>query len=499
MVSTSGQFEQKSKKTKRLLGSLKYIKLILIALALGSFSFAQVAAPKVSLDRASPALSVESCINCYYVDGVNGSDSNPGTQHQPWRTIQKAANTMVAGDATTVLAGSYDERIQVTRSGTSGAPIVFHAEGVVIMQGFTIHANYIQVSGFEITNTPDEWDDGIGIFVEGSNCDIEENYIHFATRGGILIYAEIGQESGTSNCIVRNNRLYRNAMMGIEVDGRNNLVEGNEIWGTIQYHPNWHNPPSWVDADGIRFFGTDHIVRGNYIHDITYADPENVDPHIDCFQTWAGIDREVGHNMIFEKNICFNLEVQTKDETGQGFMLEGDATHIIIRNNIIRAYRIVNAVNSPYLIIVNNTFINDLSLPIDYYPSIISLTGSPNALIKNNIMYDPAGHIVWTADDQSRQGLNVGYNCVYRSDGQYPSGSPYPHDLWQVNPFFIDADNGNFHLLPYSRALDAGTNFTFVLDDFEGNLRPQGLGYDIGIFEQTPVSFFSIYLPVTVR
>jgi hypothetical protein len=47
--------------------------------------------------------------------------------------------------------------------------------------------------------------------------------------------------------------------MGIEVDGRDNLVEGNEVWGTIQYHPNWHNPPSWVDADGMKFFGSGHI------------------------------------------------------------------------------------------------------------------------------------------------------------------------------------------------------------------------------------------------
>jgi len=303
----------------------------------------------------------------YFVDNAIGTDLNPGTQALPWKTIQKAADTMVAGDSVTVMAGVYDERIKITKSGSSGTPITYQVEGTVTMNGFTIRANYISIIGFEITNTPDLWDDGWGIYVEGSNCDFENNYIHFATRGGIRVFVkQIGMETGTSNCTVRNNRLYRNATAGIEVFGRNNRVEGNEIWGTIQYHPNWKNPPSSVDADGMRFFGSGHIIRGNYIHDISYRDPENINPHIDCFQTWAGSDREVGHNIIFEKNVCLNLEVQTTYENGQGFMLEGGAKNITIRNNIIRAYKIVNTIDSSNLTIINNTFTNDLSLPKDF-------------------------------------------------------------------------------------------------------------------------------------
>ena len=123
--------------------------------------------------------------------------------------------------------------------------------------------------------------------VEGTNCDFEGNYIHYATRGGIRVFARLGKESGTSNCTVKNNRLYRNATAGIEVYGRNNLVEGNEIWGTIQHHPK-STEVVGADADGMRFFGSGHIIHGNYIHDISYRDPENIDPHIDCFQTWVG-------------------------------------------------------------------------------------------------------------------------------------------------------------------------------------------------------------------
>src|SRR5919108_3053305 len=89
----------------------------------------------------------------FYVDATQGNDSNAGTSSAPWKTIRKAADNMVAGDTAIVRAASSSERVQVTRSGTSGAPITYQAEGTVVMKGFTIRASYIHVTGFEITDT----------------------------------------------------------------------------------------------------------------------------------------------------------------------------------------------------------------------------------------------------------------------------------------------------------------------------------------------------------
>ena len=178
---------------------------------------------------------------------------------------------------------------------------------------------YITINGFDISNTDDHWKDGWGIYIEGSYCLIEENYVHYATRGGIKIWAELGNKSNTSHCIIQNNRLYRNAMVGVEAHGRENIVKGNEIWGTIQHHPNWINPPTWVDAGGIRFFGSGHTIRKNYIHDIKYSDPENVNPHIDCFQTWDDSYYEVGHDIVLEQNTCQNLQGQSAINPYSGF------------------------------------------------------------------------------------------------------------------------------------------------------------------------------------
>jgi hypothetical protein len=114
---------------------------------------------------------------------------------------------------------------------------------------------------------------------------------------------------------------------------------------------------------------------------------------------------------------------------------------------------------------------------------LIFLSGSPNATIKNNIFYDPLSRYVSIGDELSRIGLDVGYNNIFRSDGQTPEGTPYPHDLWQVNPQFVDPGANDFHLLPDSPAIDAGIMLDSVDDDFDGFPRPLGSGFDIGAYE----------------
>src|SRR5437762_14046229 len=51
----------------------------------------------------------------FYVDGITGDDSNPGSSSAPWKTIQKAADTIGPGATVNVNAGTYDERVRVSR------------------------------------------------------------------------------------------------------------------------------------------------------------------------------------------------------------------------------------------------------------------------------------------------------------------------------------------------------------------------------------------------
>ena len=62
----------------------------------------------------------------YYV-APSGEDSSPGSQAQPWQTLQKAANTLRAGDTVWVRSGTYRERVLPANSGTEGQEIVYAA------------------------------------------------------------------------------------------------------------------------------------------------------------------------------------------------------------------------------------------------------------------------------------------------------------------------------------------------------------------------------------
>ena len=74
---------------------------------------------------------------------TTGDDANQGTKSAPWRTIQHAADLAQPGDTITVHAGTYRQRINPPRGGTSDAKrIVYQAA-----QG-----EQVEIKGSEVVN-----------------------------------------------------------------------------------------------------------------------------------------------------------------------------------------------------------------------------------------------------------------------------------------------------------------------------------------------------------
>nr|WP_230676018.1 DUF1565 domain-containing protein [Bacillus thuringiensis] len=127
-----------------------------------SFSMLFFTLPPSSIAQSNS--NVISVTNFYV--SPTGNDLNPGTLDQPFATIQKAANVTKEESTIYIRGGVYNQKVRVTRSGVSGAPITFqnYQDEKVILDDskvkleddglFTIEdKNYIQVKGLDPIHT----------------------------------------------------------------------------------------------------------------------------------------------------------------------------------------------------------------------------------------------------------------------------------------------------------------------------------------------------------
>ncbi|OGR02186.1 MAG: hypothetical protein A2284_10280 [Deltaproteobacteria bacterium RIFOXYA12_FULL_61_11] len=450
--------------------------------------------PETSADVWPPSMppqSSEPCTTCKYVDGTEGSDEYDGGSATPWKTVMKAVRSLASGETAIIRPGVYDEHVVVTTGGIS-----LRAEGMVSVKsvrvGGAVPVDGVSILGFTINNAL-----GYGIDVFGANCRVEENTIYFASEGGIILRTSAEDPNRTERCIVRNNRIQRCAQFGLDIRGRDHLVEGNEIWDTIQHHPARIPSPAWADADGIHFHGSGHLFKNNYIHDIVFDGQAVIDSHTDCFQTFVAENGRVpAHHIVFDGNRCINPQYHSSVEAATGFMI-ADASDLVFKNNVVVAYVGIHAGKNSLKnsTIVNNTFVGILDpailkgcqVGVDCWPVGIVLQAASTISIFNNIFY----HFQYRAMElkgTANVDIVEDYNLVFRADAQPAVGRlPSPngiHDLWDIDPLFVDLVGNDFRLLPTSPALHAGT--TVENDhDIAGSPRPSGSGFDLGAYEHT--------------
>lgn len=191
----------------------------------------------------------------YYVSAAKGNNNNPGNEPgKPLRTIQAAINKVQTGDAISVGAGTYTERLHIQKPGSSDTPLIIAAREneeviidgaglpvpddaalVVVQQsqdvalvGMTIRnsassgimvskSNRIAISGCQI-----ELCQGGGLL--GDQCDtllVEKSQIHDCAR------RFLGQSSSGLNAAlsvrhskdvtIQDNQVYENSDEGIAI------------------------------------------------------------------------------------------------------------------------------------------------------------------------------------------------------------------------------------------------------------------------------------------
>ena len=135
-------------------------------------------------------------VNSLFYVSTAGSDSNPGTETAPWRTVQHAADTARAGSTVNVRGGIYEELVSINVSGNvSDGFITFrsypgetasldaeHFTPSGRQAVLTIHKqSYVRIEGFEIRNfhTAEHRLAPLGISVIGcSHIELLKNNVH---------------------------------------------------------------------------------------------------------------------------------------------------------------------------------------------------------------------------------------------------------------------------------------------------------------------------------
>lgn len=271
---------------------------------------------------------------------------------------------------------------------------------------------------------------GQGIIVTGNNWTIENCKIHDTSGQGIYVNKNI---DGT---IIKNNITYANELDCIEVQGTNYVVDNNECYGTLERGPLWPTAPTyptWIDADGIRAFGGPGKITNNRIHDIVYNDTTNIDPHIDCIQTFKGDGSYVPlHDVMINGNIC--IEPFSNSSLSAKFMDAEYASNLTITNNIT-----VSSITSLQkfginISVIGNTWIGNKDDPNSYgfiFTNTIGIT-----VQKNIFEYQQNGiGSIWLEGTSS--GLIAGNNCVF-AFGEKPARSADPGDIWGLDPLLVN-------------------------------------------------------------
>ncbi len=159
----------------------------------------------------------------YYVDAAKGDDRAVGTAvDKAWRSLAKVRDfPLLPGDRVLLTAGSvWKEPLIVTRSGRSGAPIIIGATGVgakpridaggVSAYGVAVmNAEYVTVSGLEVTNDAPGKAQRFGVLLSAENrgvtrgLRVTDMYVH-DVRGtndrkdnGGIVFRAVGDKLAT--------------------------------------------------------------------------------------------------------------------------------------------------------------------------------------------------------------------------------------------------------------------------------------------------------------
>jgi parallel beta-helix repeat protein len=169
-----------------------------IASAFKRYHARQFVGAQIALAIVCSAAPLQTSLAADWWVSTTGSDSNPGSSAAPFRSIQKAANVVKAGDTVRVLPGVYLEKVVSSKSGTASARIRYVStqrwgakltintkldgrnwSSYTKSAGWYNTGNFVDIDGFEIYATMGSGGTlAYGIYNLSSNTRLVNNKVH---------------------------------------------------------------------------------------------------------------------------------------------------------------------------------------------------------------------------------------------------------------------------------------------------------------------------------
>lgn len=370
----------------------------------------------------------------YYV-ATTGSDANPGTLNQPFKSFKKGISLLQPGDTFYIRGGLYTEQIDLQTPNKSGTA-----------------SKYITIAGYP------------GEIVTLQYADLSEgSYGPIKARGsrGYFVFENLvldgkygTQKSGWS---IRDGN-HHFILRKIEV--KNFQVSGLYISANDIHVINCtiHDQFSETGLPGYRYYGI-------YFHD--------------------------GNNGLIEGNDIYN-------NPGGGIQVyPGPISNLVIRNNKIHDNN--STIHSPiggivvsgsgYMVsnvsLYNNLLYNNGSSPLSgSAPGLrIDGTNTTGTKVWNNTVYKNKGYgISINHANKTAVQNNIAFGNIKGEIVDLGTESTLSHNL-VMDPKFIKAEGLDFRLQQRSPGIDGGIDLPEVKTDFRNVTRPMGRAHEIGAYE----------------
>ncbi|MBI5442812.1 MAG: hypothetical protein HY900_16565, partial [Deltaproteobacteria bacterium] len=398
--------------------------------------------------------------NVYFVNPSTGGDGNPGTFAQPWATLWRPRQTLVAGDIVYVEGGTFSQMdpdvpgwdtllfLDTSRaaSGTPAAPIA-----------------YLGYPG---------------------NPPLLDNA---AARRGIYL----NQDSGPLSYYVIGNMRFTAMGESVLVTGVGHRIVGNDLSnGGDGNKVGVFGDTSAIEILGNRFDSNGTPTTKSYS---IYIQGFGVNRDIDV--GWNEVRNQEGRSIQVYGHIAGDVvdDLRIHDNVFVGsdlnnVLLGGSdgGTEILgtvrVTGNIIAGSRSTEGlrVNDPQGIVVieNNTFYGNAMAQV-----YLEEAGTGRITLRDNVIVAQAGQQYYQFD----AGQADPSSFVPANNLVYGAG---PCEVWDTgcinqNPLFAGASD--YHLQASSPAIDAGVA-TSAVRDHDGVTRPQGAAFDIGAYERSVVA-----------